>query len=200
MRRSKEATAESRRKITETASRLFRERGVERVGVADVMQAAGMTHGGFYRHFPSKDALVAEAMAHAFGELTARLVPVAAPDHAKGLSAQLGAYVQDYLSAKHVAHPEKGCPMAAAGSEARHAGADVGVAFAQGAGRWAELLTQALAENSPAPREAALRLLSSLVGAIVVARAVGEGALQDEVIAAMRADPLIDRVLKASST
>jgi TetR/AcrR family transcriptional regulator, transcriptional repressor for nem operon len=203
MRRSKQATAESRIMIVETASRLFRARGFESVGVADVMQAAGMTHGGFYRHFPSKEALVAEAMAHAFGEAATRLeVDNASPatgTAANTLAVKLGTYVEDYLSTGHVAHPERGCPMAAAGTEAPHAGAGVGASFAQGTEQLAERLSEALRDMSPAPRDAALRLLASLVGTIVIARAVGAGTLQDEVIAAMRADPAVMQALAASS-
>lgn len=203
MRRSKQATAESRKTIVETASRLFRARGFESVGVADVMQAAGMTHGGFYRHFPSKEALVAEAMAHAFSEAAARLkvddADRAAGTAANNLAVKLGTYVEDYLSAGHVAHPEQGCPMAAAGSEASHAGAEIGASFAQGTEHLAGRLSGLMRDMSPAPRDAALRLLSSLVGTIVIARAVGPGTLQDEVIAAMRTDPAVKQALAAPS-
>jgi TetR/AcrR family transcriptional regulator, transcriptional repressor for nem operon len=199
MRRSKQATAESRKTIVETASRLFRAHGFESVGVADVMQAAGMTHGGFYRHFPSKEALVAEAMAHAFSEAAARLEVDGAEPAANTLAVKLGAYVEDYLSAGHVAHPEQGCPMAAAGSEAPHAGVEVGASFTQGTEQLAGRLSDLMKDMSPAPRDAALRLLASLVGTIVIARAVGAGTLQDEVIAAMRADPTVIQALSASS-
>jgi TetR/AcrR family transcriptional regulator, transcriptional repressor for nem operon len=200
MRRSKQATAESRKTIVETASRLFRARGFESVGVADVMQAAGMTHGGFYRHFPSKEALVAEAMANAFSEAAARLEVDGANRAANTLAVKLGTYVEGYLSTGHVAHPEQGCPMAAAGSEAPHAGAEVGASFTQGTEQLAERLSELMRDISPAPRDAALRLLSSLVGTIVIARAVGAGTLQDEVIAAMRADPAVKLALAASSS
>lgn len=200
MRRSKAATAESRRTITETASRLFRARGLEGVGVADIMQAAGMTHGGFYRHFPSKEALVAEAMAHAFGEVGSRLELNDAADGTNHLAVKLRAYVEDYLSAGHVVHSEQGCPMAAVGSEAPHAGGEVGASFAEGTEHLVQRLTTALANASATPREAALRLLSSLVGTIVIARAVGAVALQNEVIAAMRADPAVVQALNAPSS
>jgi TetR/AcrR family transcriptional regulator, transcriptional repressor for nem operon len=195
MRRSKQATAESRRTIVETASKLFRARGLEGVGVADLMQAAGMTHGGFYRHFPSKAALVAEAMAHAFSEVATRLEPRAGDAAPEPVAAALSVYLNVYLSAGHVSHAESGCPMAAIGSEAPHAGAEVSAAFAAGAHRIVDRLTEALGQTSPEPREAALRLLSSIVGAIVISRAVGEGSLQDEIIAAVRTDPIVVRAL-----
>jgi TetR/AcrR family transcriptional regulator, transcriptional repressor for nem operon len=199
MRRSKQATAESRRMIVETASRLFRARGLEGVGVADVMRTAGMTHGGFYRHFPSKEALVTEAMAHAFNEVGARLELESNDGGTHNLPVKLSAYVEDYLSVKHVVHTELGCPMAAVGSEAPHAGLEVGASFAQGTERLVQRLATALGNAAPTPRDAALRLLSSLVGTIIIARAVGEGTLQDEVIAAMRADPAVVQALNAPS-
>jgi TetR/AcrR family transcriptional regulator, transcriptional repressor for nem operon len=199
MRRSKQATAESRRTITETASRLFRAQGFANVGVADVMQAAGMTHGGFYRHFASKEALMAEAMSHAFGEVSARLSLQAANDTASSPAARLTAYVEDYLSRGHVDHPELGCPIATMGTDAPHAGAEVGAAFATGAEQLVRRLTEALGNASPAPREDALRLLASLVGAIVIARAVSPSPLLDEVMAAVRTDLIVMRALGASS-
>jgi TetR/AcrR family transcriptional regulator, transcriptional repressor for nem operon len=200
MRRSKQATAESRRKITQAASKMFRANGFERVSVADVMQAADMTQGGFYRHFPSKEALVAEAMAHAFGECAARLEVDATIDDASGFATKLGSYVDDYLSTKHITNPEQGCPMAATGSEVPRVGAEVCLSFDGGAEQLAQRLTKLLGEASPTPREAALRLLSSLVGTIVIARAVGAGSLQDEVLAAMRADPVVKNALDSASS
>jgi TetR/AcrR family transcriptional regulator, transcriptional repressor for nem operon len=199
MRKNKQATAESRRIIVETASRLFRARGFDGVGVADLMQAAGMTHGAFYRHFPSKEALVAEAMAHAFGEAVTRLEPQTDKKGPKAAAIPLSNYLNSYLSVGHVTHADSGCPMAAVGSEAPHAGAHVSAAFETGASKIVERMTEALQPMAPAPREDALRLLSSLVGAITIARAVGDGALRDEVIAAVRADPMVSRALGAMS-
>ena len=75
MRKSKEETAESRRRILNAAACLYREKGFDGIGVADIMEAAGMTHGGFYRHFPSKEALISEAMSEVFAYRTAELKP-----------------------------------------------------------------------------------------------------------------------------
>src|ERR1700754_5116788 len=90
---------ENRRKVVHTAARLFRERGIDGVSVADVMAAAGLTHGGFYRQFASKEALVAEAVAQAFAEQAERLT---------GYDNR-AAFVADYLSPAHRDDPGPGC-------------------------------------------------------------------------------------------
>lgn len=195
MRRSKEATAESRRLIVDTASRLFMTRGVEGVGVADIMQAAGMTHGGFYRHFASKEALLQEATSHAFSNATSRLGTRQDELSPNVITEKLRSYVGDYLSRGHVTHVEEGCPMAAMGTEVPHAGEGVTGVFADGVEAIVSRLSRGLGDLSPTPRDAALRLLSNLVGTIVVARAVGVGTLQDDIIEAMRSDPLVLQIL-----
>src|SRR5436190_15149008 len=102
---------ENRRRVVDTASRLFREQGMQ-VSVADLMKAAGLTHGGFYKQFASKEALIDEATAHAFGELTRR--------HKDGLEQHGGrraaaqqALIDTYLSPEHRDSPADGCPVAA---------------------------------------------------------------------------------------
>src|SRR5580704_5263897 len=102
---------ETRERIVETAAAAFREGGTA-VGVGDVMTRAGLTHGGFYAHFASKDDLLAAALAHASGETIAaldRLDSAASHDLASAIDA--------YLSPAHLAHPERGCPIAAIGPE-----------------------------------------------------------------------------------
>lgn len=183
MRKSKEATAESRRRIVQEAARLYREKGFEGVGVADIMQAAGMTHGGFYRHFPSKEALAAAAMAEAFSGLLSPLMP---GENGEG-SALIRRYVDIYLSKTHLDQPAIGCPVAAVGSQAPHLGGDVCAAFGQGIERIIDHAAQALGDAGPDRRADAIRLLSTLVGAVVIARAVGpHSPLRDEVLAAVR--------------
>jgi len=193
MRRTKQAAAESRDAIVDMASRLFRERGFEGVGVADIMAAAGMTHGGFYRHFASKEALIVEAMETAF-ETKAR--DLEAEAHAQCIE-KMRNYITHYLSAGHAKRVGDGCPIAALGSEAPHAGAAVTEVFAKGVERLIGALSAAVDEPSPDDRRSAMRLLSTLVGAIIVARATGSPDLQDEVLSAVRADPLIARMIAA---
>jgi TetR/AcrR family transcriptional repressor of nem operon len=191
MRKTKEATAESRQRILSEAARLYRQKGFDGVGVADIMEAAGMTHGGFYRHFPSKEALIAEAMTKAFADRAATL------ERGDGVAAAdlVRSYVATYLSPGHVAHPELGCPMAAVGSEAAHVGEAVNDAFRDGAEKILEPIAESLRGPGGSRRAAALRLLATLVGAVVVARASGDETFQAEVLDAVRDDPAIRKVL-----
>jgi TetR/AcrR family transcriptional repressor of nem operon len=196
MRKTKEATAESRQRIIAEASRLYRERGFDGVGVADIMEAAGMTHGGFYRHFPSKEALIAEAMTQAFADRAKALEP-----RETGAALDLlRAYVEAYLSPGHVAHPEIGCPMAAVGSEAVHAGAGVAQAFRSGAESIVGPISKALQGQNINERKTALKLLSTLVGAVVVARASGDADFQAEVLDSIRSDSSIRQILDGGQT
>lgn len=183
MRRSREAKAESRDRIVAEARRVVLDRGIEAAGVAEIMQAAGLTHGGFYKHFATKDDLVREAVAAAFEALAALFDERAA---AGGAVAAAAAYRADYLSDDHVAHPGVGCPVAAVGAEAARQGAGMNAVFAQGA---AALIARLAAARGDAPdaRAAAIRDMAQMVGAVVVARALGPGALRDEVLAAARA-------------
>jgi TetR/AcrR family transcriptional repressor of nem operon len=178
MRMSRAAAAESRARIVQEAAKLLRARGVAGASVAEVMQAAGMTHGGFYKHFGSKDALLGEATAAAFAEAAARFDRRAAR---KGLEAAVAAYVADYLSPAHVAHPEQGCPLAAFGAEAGRSPDSLSQAFAEGV----EGLIERVARVSGS-REEAIRRLMTLLGAVVAARAVGSGPLRLEILAAAK--------------
>ncbi len=141
MRKSKEETAESRRRILDAAARLYREKGFDGVGVADIMEAAGMTHGGFYRHFASKEALIAEAMSEAFTDRAARLTPAGGSSGVE----LLRDYVRMYLSEGHLDTPSGGCPVAAVGSEASHVGGVVSTAFNDGIEQLVRRVASALA-------------------------------------------------------
>ncbi len=177
MRKSKEATAESRKRIVATAAQLLRARGLEGTSVADVMHAAGMTHGGFYKHFASKDELSDLAARAAFNEIAARFDERARRD---GAAAARSAYFADYLSMAHVDRPEAGCPVAAFGADAARRPEALAAAFTDGA----EMLIERLASTQNFPgRAEAIRKLATAVGALVVARAVGEGPLRDEILA-----------------
>jgi TetR/AcrR family transcriptional repressor of nem operon len=191
MRRTKEATVESRGRIVEEASRLFRERGIDGVTVAEVMEAAGLTHGGFYRHFPSKEALVAEALGSALRQRADALAPTPTRDTAQALSD----YVVDYLSAGHVTHPARGCMLAAVGSDVAHAGARVQQSAADGAAALIERLGQSLEHTRSEPRSDAIVLLSTLVGAVILARAVGDTPLRHEVLRAAAESELVQSAL-----
>jgi len=183
MRVSREAMAEHRKEIVAAAARLLRERGIAGTSVADLMQAAGLTHGGFYRHFESKDALVAEAIASAFHDL---LSTVEAGAGKEGASAAVEKYLRLYLSDRHVANPGYGCPLAALGVEAAREGKLQRKALAEGAEETLDLIAASLKGTPKERRVQALGIMAQMLGTVVIARAVGEGDLSREILDAAR--------------
>ncbi|HYH19235.1 MAG TPA: TetR/AcrR family transcriptional regulator [Azospirillum sp.] len=187
MRYSKEHKEQSRARILETASRLFRERGLEGIGVADLMKAAGLTHGGFYGHFASKDALVAEAVREALTTGRAALAKAARSGAGpEGLRALLDLY----LSPRHRDAPGAGCAIAALGAEALRAAPETRHAFTEGIEALAALVADTLPEGSPGGpdrRERALATVATMVGAMVMARAVDDPTLSEEILEAAKA-------------
>lgn len=179
MRRSKEEAAESRDRILAAAARLFRERGPEGVSVADIMQAAGMTHGGFYKHFASKDALLAEAIGRMFAEKRALL----AGDTPAAAAAALADYARTYLSPFHVTELGSGCPIAGLALDAARAGPPATEAVAAGT---AAVIADIAHAHGDGGEEAALRDLIVMVGSLVLARAVRDPALRDRILATGR--------------
>jgi TetR/AcrR family transcriptional repressor of nem operon len=182
MRKSKEVAAESRKRIVDAASRSLRAHGVEGTSVADVMQTAGMTHGGFYKHFASKDELSVLAAGAAFEEIAARFD---GRERQAGREAARAAYLAEYLSSAHVENPELGCPVAAFGSDAGRGSEALAGAFAAGVQM---LIARIGATEDAAGRAEAIRRLATLIGAVVAARAVGKGPLRDEILAACVSD------------
>lgn len=181
MRMSQAEKDKSHQRIVASASRLLRERGVGGASVSDVMKDAGLTHGGFYKHFPNKDAMVASALDAAFAPFIDML------DGAGQEGAD--AYRELYLSQSHVDNPGMGCPVAAFGQDVARGSAELKEAF----GRNVNQLTDALADTADGPaaarRAAAIRQLCMLVGAVVVARATDRGTA-DEVLSAVAAEVL----------
>ena len=182
MKLSKEQAARNREKILTVASRLFRQRGIDNVSVAEVMEAAGFTHGGFYNHFADKGALALEACVTTF----ARSVSAVQDRTATGLEP----YVKTYLSPAH-RDGEDGCPITALATEAaRHDGLQA--AFAEGLVSTVELFAEALQRSGVTARGAArtraMRLVSEMVGALTLARAVrvAEPRLSNELLRASR--------------
>lgn len=177
MRKNKAETAESRRRILEKASRLFRERGPERVSVSDVMAAAGMTHGGFYKHFASKDGLVAATIAAMFA---AKLAPLSgtSPDERK---AALRRHLDAYLTLRHAEDRATGCPIAGLASDTGRVSKTAAAALASGTAETLERF-----EAATESEEAAIRALSLAVGAIVLARMVGDARLRGKIVEAAR--------------
>lgn len=183
MRVSKQQAAENRRRIVETAGALFRERGFNGIGVADLMKEAGLTHGGFYGHFGSKDDLAAEAFTRAMAASMERWEALVKEAPGEGLALVAGRY----LSAAHRDNPAAGCAIAALGVDAGRQQGPVRRAFTDGIRPLIDLLARLVPGRSKAAqREKALATLSGLVGAVILARAVDDPALSDEILAAAR--------------
>lgn len=162
-RMSADEKRKSHERILKAASRLFRERGIEATSVADVMKAAGLTHGGFYRHFPSKEALVAAAFGHAVDDVLS-VVEAASPgsEHA----AARDQYIASYLSARHVEDRGQGCPLAAMGAEIAHLQGTAEIEASETVERMARLLTP---DNSRTTKQG-LATMALLLGTITLAR------------------------------
>ena len=177
MRKSNKEAAQTRACIVETAADHLRRTGIAGASLADIMAAAGLTHGGFYRHFRSKEHLVAEALTAA-SEKT--LTTVRRNVAAGGVNAA----VDGYLSPKHRDSATPICPFAAFGSELRHAGEETKAAAANAL----EALFTALAEGSTTAeaRSNAIVTLATMVGAMTLARAVPNGAIADEILDSTR--------------
>ncbi len=183
MRLSREAKAEHHEEIVSAASKMLRQRGIDRTSVIDLMQAVGLTHGGFYRHFKSKDELVAESTVKAFSESIGRFESRAAQNGAK---TALHAYVEEYLSGAHRDHPGEGCPVSAYGADASRESEVVRDAFGDGIRKLMGLVIEGLScpkEERPAR---ALELLAMMAGAIVMARATTDAKLSRQILASCR--------------
>ncbi|MCK5745821.1 TetR/AcrR family transcriptional regulator [Oricola sp.] len=177
MRVSREVAEENRKRVVETAGRLFRQHGYDGIGVATLMKAAGLTQGGFYKQFEDKSALAAEATETALAENRKMWEDViAASDAAPG-----EAIARWYLSPSHVHTAAEGCCFAALAAEAPRQGEKVQSIFREALEASLQLLT-----GPDGDREEAMRQLSTMVGALVLARAAGSDALAKELIEAAK--------------
>jgi len=178
MRVSKEQAAENRERILRVASRLMRERGISGVGVDALTEAAGMTHGGLYSQFGSKERLVGEAVAYAIAAKEQEVPKVFA----------LRDYVSEYLSAVHRDAPGSGCPLAALCCEMPRQSRAVRKRFTAGLrGMVGQLSDRMSSEKKQRQRdEEALATVASLIGAVVLARAVSDHKLSDDILRATK--------------
>ena len=179
MRMTGERKAETRERILAAAGALFRSHGIDAVGVDAIMHQAGLTHGGFYAHFASKEALVAEVSAAALARSAARWERIS--QEADPATA-LGRIVDSYLDPAHVAAAEHGCVLATLGPEiSRRKDARPGITTS------IRRMLDALARCLPArSRHRALATLSAMVGAVVLARLCDDQRLADEFLGAAR--------------
>jgi TetR/AcrR family transcriptional repressor of nem operon len=185
MRVSKEKAAENRVAILQAASRLFRKQGIDGVGVAEIAREAGLTHGALYAHFPSKDALVAEAFSHGFQGNIDRM-----RKRAGGRQPSFDDYLGGLLAPRMRDNPEIGCPLAASASEIGRQGHAVSDSFTQAFEEMVSLFQSSLepAMLEGPRRQLAMTAIAAQIGAIAVSRAVAKTdmALADEVLQAVR--------------
>ncbi|MBL0888629.1 TetR family transcriptional regulator [Myceligenerans indicum] len=179
MGRASQAQAqENRQRVIETASRLFRESGTE-VSVADLMKAAGLTHGGFYKQFTSKGALIAEAAAHAFDEQT-RLRAAVLEQHPGHRDDAQREVIDAYLSPEHRDRAADGCPIA---------GLAVDVARGHGSPEARQVFAEqveATAEWLATKDDDGLTRLATMVGALILARATKDAPISENFLTAAR--------------
>jgi TetR/AcrR family transcriptional regulator, transcriptional repressor for nem operon len=183
VRRSRAEAERTRRRIVEAASRLFRDRGIASVSISDITGSLGLTDGGFYRHFSSKEALVAEALNAASLETTqANMERVG---HLKGIE-RASALIDGYLSAAHRADPAAGCPVAALCSEMRHESPTIKAAFTTALQRLLAVVDSTLPKSLARRRIVQLRSAAEMVGAVVLSRATDDESLAAEILEAVR--------------
>ena len=171
MRVSKAEMDKSHQRIVEGASRLMRKQGIETTSVNEVMANAGLTHGGFYRHFNSKEALVSAALETAFDEAIENIEKKYAKNDPK---IALQKYREFYLSKSHVDHPEIGCPIAALGGDIKRSSKTLKDAFGKGFKRIIHVLAKRSNGNEEKQRIQAMREFAMMAGAIMIARAADQ--------------------------
>jgi len=184
MRYSKEHKQETHARIVKKASVRLREKGAHGIGVADLMKEAGLTHGGFYAHFDSREALVIEAFGYAMDR---------ASEHWRNMTAEippekrLSTIVDSYVSATHRDDPGFGCAVPTLGAEIARESAKTRKAFAAKLDQMIDLVADQIPD---VPRKTARRLamgtMATMMGALVMSRVAGNGELSDEILASGR--------------
>jgi TetR/AcrR family transcriptional regulator, transcriptional repressor for nem operon len=184
MRYSREHKSETHARIVKKASVKLREKGAHGIGVADLMKDAGLTHGGFYAHFDSRDALVIEAFTHAMDRSTERWRKLSAatpPDK------RLSKIVNTYLAPIHRDDPGQGCAVPALASEIAREGTRTRRVFA---GRMEQMIDMLAEQFQGVPRKMArkqaMAALATMMGSLVMARVAGSGEFSDEILKAGR--------------
>src|SRR5271156_159956 len=183
MRVSRQKAAANRERIIDAAGSLFRQKGFDGIGLADIMKAAGLTHGGFYGHFASKHDLVAQASGRAMARAAANWgkITAAAPKD------PYPALLKHYLSPRHRDDPGHGCAFAALSGDAARCGKPVRAAFSHGLGPLIDVVAKAVPGRSKAVRRRkAVAAVAELVGALILARAVDFASLSNKSLAAPR--------------
>jgi len=176
---SKDDKAASHERIVDIAAARIRESGTEQPGVAEIMRAAGLTPGGFYKHFGSRDELIAEAVERALADSESRL-----PELTAGADDPLAAFADSYLSAAHRDDPATGCGVVALGTDMPRVGGPAQEAYRAQVERYLVHLEQLL--DGEDARGRATVTLSAMVGALMIARALGPTPRSDEILRDVR--------------
>lgn len=184
MRYSKEHKQETHAQIVKKAATRLREKGAHGIGVADLMKDAGLTHGGFYAHFDSREALVIEAFNYAMDRATERWRKVTAevvPEK------RLSTIVDGYLSAAHRDDPGQGCAVPALGAEIARESLKTRKAFALKLDQMIDMITDQIQDvPRKTARKQAMATLATMMGTIVMSRIAGNGEMSDEILSAGR--------------
>ena len=181
VRGSREDKAASHERIVAIAASRIREAGTEQPGVAEIMKAAGLTHGGFYKHFASRDELIAEAVERAMVDSGPRIAEVVA-----GADDLLAAFVDGYLSEEHRDDPGSGCGVAALGTDVARLGAEPQASFRAQVDRYRDMLQPLFGNDDAQARGRATATLCTMVGALIIARGLGPTPESDELLRDIR--------------
>jgi TetR/AcrR family transcriptional repressor of nem operon len=185
MRYSREHKLETHARIVKKASVRLREKGAHGIGVADLMKDAGLTHGGFYAHFNSREALVIEAFAYAMDRGTEHWRKLTEHTSAEK---RLATIVNSYLSTLHRDNPGHGCAIPTLGAEIARESPKARKAFAAKLDQMIDMIAAQIPEIPPrAARKQAMAAVATMMGTLVLARIAGNGEFSDEILAAGRA-------------
>ena len=196
MRYSREHKQETHARIVRKAAVRLREKGAHGVGVADLMKDAGLTHGGFYAHFDSRDALVAEALAYAMDRSMEHWRNIADQTSAEK---RLATIIETYLTPVHRDDPGHGCAITSLGAEIARESPKTRKAFAAKVEHLIDLIADQMAELPPkAARRQATAILATMMGTVVLARIAGTNESSDEILQAGREAALAARVRAAA--
>ena len=196
MRYSKEHKQETHARIVRKASVRLREKGAHGIGVADLMKEAGLTHGGFYAHFDSREALLIEAFAFAMDrsmEYWRKATAETSPEK------RLAMIVDSYLTASHRDDPGRGCAVPTLGAEIARESPKARKAFAAKLEQMIDMIAEQLIDLPPkAARKQAAVTLATMMGTLVLSRIAGNGEFSDDILAAGR-DAVLARAAQAKA-
>jgi TetR/AcrR family transcriptional regulator, transcriptional repressor for nem operon len=177
--RSQARKADTHERVVKLASAKFREAGIDGISVADLMKEAGLTHGGFYRHFESRDELVAEAVECAMAQSAQKIADAAGP----GDEASFASMIDAYLNTDHRDEPAKGCGIVALASDVARSGDKTRSAYTEQVERHLQFIASLIdGVDQRTARRRSIVVFSALVGAMAMARAVNDEKLSREIM------------------